>query len=389
MSLSVVQLALDGFRGYTHFQLDKLSRLTILVGPNAVGKTNIIEALELLCAGESFRRPAWSETITWGCEHARAEAVFEDGPRHIEHRLDVQGNAHSFEVNGKKKSAAQLRGTCPCVLFIPDDLQMVKAASARRRDALDSLGTQLSKSYGALKSEYGKTLRQRNLLIKDELDYGSLFDSWTDTLAVNGARLCVNRMRLFRRLAHHMERIYSELVGGERLSARYLPSWMRFDEMGAQIGDVPEEGLISCEPDDVPSIEQVQQTISETCTRLRSVEHRRRTSLVGPHKDEVVFFIEGKNARLFGSQGQQRTIVLCWKLAEVELVSELLEKEPILLLDDVMSELDERHRDALTGFIERSAQTFITTTNLGYFSSGLLEGADVVELPIPGTRLQS
>ena len=116
------------------------------------------------------------------------------------------------------------------------------------------------------------------------------------------------------------------------------------------------------------------------------MELRRKTSLVGPHKDEVAFFINGRNARLFASQGQQRTIVLCWKLAEVEVVRDVLGVEPLLLLDDVMSELDERHRFALTEFIDRSVQTFVTTTNLGYFSDELLERANIVHVPVEGTK---
>ena len=120
----------------------------------------------------------------------------------------------------------------------------------------------------------------------------------------------------------------------------------------------------------------------------RADDLRRRQTTVGPHRDDVVFTIDGRDARAFASQGQQRSAVLALKMAEVLLAEEVVGSRPLLLLDDVMSELDARRRDALTAFIDRSTQTFITTTNLGYFSQGLLEQAQVIELPIEGTKRQ-
>ena len=386
MSLSIDSLEIEGFRGYRRLVLEGLPALTVLSGPNAVGKTNIVEAIELLTSGESFRKPTWSETVSWGLDHARLSAAFSDERRRVDHRLLIRGNERVYEVNGKRRPVSAVRGTCPCVLFIPDDLQMVKASSGRRREAADSLGAQLSKNYGALKAEYQQTLRQRNLLIRDELDAGPLFESWNESLAASGARLCVSRMRLFARLAAHMERIYGQLVSGERLDVRYLPSWERFDATGRQLGDIA--SLSDCPEVGEVGADEARALVGSALERLHEVERRRKTTLAGPHKDEFAFFIDGRNARLFASQGQQRTVVLVWKLAEVELVSEMLQQKPVLLLDDVMSELDGRHREALTDFIGRSAQAFITTTNLGYFSKGLLAAANVVELPIPGTRLK-
>ena len=301
--------------------------------------------------------------------------------------MSAAGGKRSFEVNGKKKSASSLRGTCPCVLFIPDHLQLVKAASAQRRDAVDSLGVQLSKNYGVLKADYATALRQRNLLVRDGIHAGPLFESWDESLAVHGARLCVNRMRLFSRLAAHMERIYPQLVEGEELRCLYLPSWMRFEDDGRQRGDIADlRRLCTTEHLIDLSVDSVADLIAHWSGLLAAQELSRKTTLVGPHKDELAFFINGRNARLFASQGQQRTVVLAWKLAEVELVREFAGTDPVLLLDDVMSELDAARRDALTSFIEGITQAFITTTNLGYFSAELLEQAHVIELPIEGTR---
>ena len=386
MSLKIKKIALDNFRGYSHFEIENIPNLTIIVGENAVGKTNIVEAIELLTSGVSFRKPSWKETVSWNCDSAHAEIFMEDGKRQVKHEMDIEGNERKYAVNDKPKRVSSVRGTLPCVLFTPDDLQLVKASSSRRRDAIDALGTQLSKNYSSLKSNYQLALRQRNLLIKEEIHDGALFESWDESLAVHGSRLCLNRWRLFNRLCVHMKRIYHEISQNESFELVYIPSWMRFDSEMRQIGDIPEicEGIQGEEM----NLASIQQKISEYSSMLASSEIRRKTSLIGPHKDEMTFFINGKNARMFASQGQQRTIVLALKLAAVELVNEMMQEEPVLLLDDVMSELDEKHRIALTGFLERGAQAFITTTNLGYFSEELLKRAKVVNVPIQGTRYE-
>lgn len=420
-SLAITSLQLVDFRGYSHFELDGLGRLTIVAGPNAVGKTNIVEGIQLLTGAASFRKPSWADTVSWGRDAARLRTRFEGGKRSVEHVLTISGGKRIYEVNGKRKGAPDVRGTLPCVLFIPDDLQLVKASSAMRRDCLDALACQLSKSYAAIKAEYAKTVRQRNLLIREDLTAGPLFESWNESLVVHGSRLTSNRYRLFARLAAHMQRIYAEIVPGEDLQARYIPSWQRFDAQGRQFGDcvsveeldvrggvgelcafaaagaMGELGAVEVEGASATaapgesagedmSVDACAVRLEELVARLALVEQQRRTSLVGPQKDEVAFFINGRNARLFASQGQQRTIVLSWKLAEVELVHEIAGVKPVLLLDDVMSELDAAHREALTWFIEQSAQTLITTTNLGYFSQALLDQAKIVEVPVEGTR---
>lgn len=384
MSLRVHSVTLKDYRGYKELHVGDLANLVVITGPNAAGKTNIVEALQLVTCGESFRKPTASELVSWGRDAALVAVELVGDKRCVEHELRVVDGQREFRVNGKKKSAAALRGTCPSVLFIPDDLQMVKAASVRRRDALDSLAVQLSPQYAKLKNEYAKTLKQRNLLLREEMGYGPLFESWNESLVVNGSRLYANRFRLFVRLAAHMRKIYGEVVPGEDFDVAYVPSWNRFDANGRQISDV--SATFEIEPVADMELADVQKTMEAALARLSPVEQQRKTSLVGPHKDEVVFFVNGRNARLFASQGQQRTLVLVWKLAEVELMREVLGIEPVLLLDDVMSELDGAHREALTWFIEQSAQTFITTTNLGYFSPALLDQAQLLELPIPGVR---
>lgn len=386
MSLKITRITLDDYRGYKHLVIEDVSNLGIIIGPNAVGKTNIIEAIQLLTSASSFRKPSWNEVISWGREKATISISIQDEKRELEHRMTARDRERSYEVNGKRKPSSAIQGTLPCILFTPDDLQLVKASSSKRRDAIDSLGVQLSRSYPTLKTDYQQALRQRNILIKEGTHEGPLFESWDQSHAIYGARLFLSRRRLFIRLLNHMKEIYQQIAPTERLDSLYIPSWERFDSNLRQIGDVSDYEMQSNSHEF--TLEDTQQKLSEYSRILEEQEIRRASSLIGPHKDEISFFINGKNARLFASQGQQRTIVLAMKLAAVELVNEITGSEPVLLLDDVMSELDENHRRELMEFIEQGAQTIVTTTNLEYFSQDILDRATVVRVPIKGTRYE-
>lgn len=386
MSLKITRIALHDVRGYKKLDLEDLSDLNIIVGPNAVGKTNIIEAVQLLTSGVSFRKPSPAEVVSWGQEQGYASIKLEEDNRHLEHRAIINQEKRYFEINGKKRSSSSIRSSLPCVLFIPDDLQLIKASSVKRRDALDALAIQLSKSYSALKKDYQQALQQRNLLIKEGIHSGDLFDSWDESLALHGARLGITRWRLFDRLMKHVKDIYPQVANEESIDGLYVPSWMRIGSKNEKIHDISqyeEETNIFA-----TTIDELKNKLLEQSRLNSEAELNRGISLIGPHKDEMLFFINGRNARLFSSQGQQRTIVLSLKIASVLLINEILGSEPVLLLDDVMSELDEDHRRALMQFVRTNTQTFITTTNLDYFDEETLESAHVIEVPIDGTRYE-
>lgn len=384
MTLKISRVLLNNLRGYRKLDLDDLSNLVIIVGPNAIGKTNIIEAIQVLTTGVSFRKPGLEEIISWGQGQGYALIELKDEKRSLEHRIVVNTEHKHFEVNGKKKSASSIRSSLPCVLFIPDDLQLVKASSVRRRDALDSLAMQLANNYSSLKKDYQHALQQRNLLIKEGVHSGDLFDSWDESLALHGARLGLTRWRLFDRLFNHMTEVHSQIASQERLESLYIPSWNRIERRSEQIGDIDsyEDNVQAASL----TIDEVKDVLLHHSHQHAEQELQRGISLIGPHKDEMMFFINGKNARLFASQGQQRTIVLAMKIASVMLINEIMGTEPVLLLDDVMSELDEHHRESLTKFIKKSTQTFITTTNLDYFTPQLLENATIIHVADEGER---
>lgn len=363
MHISHIQLR--DFRNIDSWNLEPHGALTVLVGPNAAGKTNTIEAIQVVCTGESFRRPRWVDLVRWGALSSRVvmRAEGEVSPVDVSLTIDSDGQ-RSWNIGGvKKRRLPDATRFVPTVTFTPDDLGMVKGPAEQRRASLDSLGEQLSVVYGALRRDYSRVVRQRNSLLRDSTSRAAL-EPWDTQLVALGARLYTHRRRLLKKVAAQMRPVYGDLSGGEVLDVELI------DRCGVGHPGIDEEldqETVSCMFGDYLAVRT-------------SDEMDRGITLVGPHRDDVLFTINGKDARAFASQGQQRTIALAWKLAEVGVVTGVLSRTPVLLLDDVMSELDETRRAALTDLMQRDIQTFVTTTNTGYFDQTLLSSALVVPI---------
>lgn len=357
MRVWIRRLELKDFRNYASFELEPSEGLTVLVGPNAIGKTNVVEAIELVTEATSFRNPVWADLVRQGAERATVlmQAEAESGSR-TDIALTVENGRRAYRVNGAPKRAViDAAGLVPAVVFTPDDLRIIKEGADRRRAALDSVGTQVSRAYGQLKAEYDRVLRQRNALLREPETTNDELEPWTEQLVRTGAALTARRVGLAGRMAGRVRDEYAALSRQENLSVAYASGWS-VDGLG----------------DEDAMLERL---------RARAHEERaRRTTLVGPHRDDVRFEIDGKDARAFASQGQQRSAALAWKLAELDVIEELSGKTPVLLLDDVMSELDESRRHALAKRVGRRTQTIMTTTNLGYFDESLIHEAKVIEL---------
>ncbi len=363
--MRISRLRLRDVRNYTHWEMTPDSALTVLVGPNAIGKTNIIEAIQLIATGSSFRNPRWEEIVRWDAPSASISMTAEGDGSHVEVELQVDTTgAHTWRVGGSvKKRIADACRFIPVIAFTPDDLALVKGPADQRRSALDALGDQLSTTYSALRRDYGRVVRQRNTLLREGAA-GADLEPWDEQLIRLGSRLHVHRRRLARQISVEATEIYTHLAGGESMD-------VRFSDRCGLVGDDLSVEISS---------EEADAALRAEVYRRRADERARGVSLVGPHRDDITFLVGGRDARSFASQGQQRTIALAWKWAEVIVVTRILNKTPVLLLDDVMSELDEARRGALTDLVQRDVQTFITTTTTGYFDPSLLKAARVVTL---------
>lgn len=372
MSIYARTLSVTEYRSFPSFELDLARGVTVLVGHNAVGKTNLVEALQLLTSGRSFRKPSPRELVRAGGMRCSMKLTLEGEGRVIDMGCVVEDGKRSFMRNGKRCRAAGVRGVVPSVLFCPDDLDLVKRGARLRREALDGFGIQLNESYAQLASTYERTVEQRNSLLKEPFCTRDLLDAWNDSIASTGAALTVHRLALLSRIREHLIDVYAGLSGGETADVSYVPSWGASDAI-----TLPAAADASSRAD---RIEAVRARIAAALDERAGEELRRGITLVGPHRDEVAFTIDGRDARTFASQGQQRSLVLAWKIAEVEVTREILGRPPLLLLDDVMSELDETRRQAFLGLVGGGVQTVITTTNLGYFDDSALERAKVVKI---------
>jgi len=383
MGMKIANITLANFRNYDSFSLDDIEELTIFTGRNGIGKTNVLEAIQLVTSASSFRHPQISQLIREGEERASVKMEATDGNRRLSTELALEPGKRRYTVNGKAKIAADVRGTLPAVIFTPDDLQLAKKSSSVKRTALDELGAQLTRNYHVVLGDYEKTLRYKNRLLKDEAS-PDLIAAINETLITCGSQLFCYRVALFSRLTPSLQRIYAEISGdGEVFSATYLPSWDYLTEEKPASGGAM--GLVMGAPlelreNGAPDRDQVRNVLAENLARFGDEEIRRRRSLVGPHNDKIAFALAGRDAAAFASQGQQRSIVLAWKLAEVELVRQTLGTNPVLLLDDVMSELDSGRRDTLVNFASEDIQTFIPATDLDNFNPALLQRARIIAL---------
>jgi DNA replication and repair protein RecF len=362
VGLAVENLRLKDFRSYQQLEISPDPCLTVLVGPNAAGKTNVIEALQLLTAAESFRRPQWSEVVRWGREQSDISLTAAGDDRHLLTELVVSAaGRREYRINGKlRRRISEVVGVLPSVVFTPDDLRIVKDSAERRRTTLDALGVQLSPSYLRIKTDYERVLRQRNAALREPEPNEGQLGVLNEQLVSTGVRLHESRTRLFERMKQSMVAAHQGVAPDSELSLSYLSSWER---NGAE-----------------PSTQDSETALRTQLGARRAEERARRVSLVGPHRDDILFAIDSRDARVFASQGQQRTIALSWKLAEVLVVTDVAGQPPLLLLDDVMSELDAERRHALTRFVGTAAQTVVTTTNLDYFDEELLDRGTVVRL---------
>lgn len=369
MSLKITDINFLNFRSYESFSQNGVGNLTIFVGPNAIGKTNIIEGVQLLTSLSSFRRSRAVDLIKNGQDFSNISIEICDKNRQLQIKLSLENGKKNYFLNGKKKRISELKGLIPSVIFTPDDLNLIKGSNSIRRASIDELGSQLNANYYKIQLDYAKIMRHKNTLLKDGAS-ADLLASIDEMLIKVGAQLTNYRRALFAKLLTHIKTLYGEITGSsDVIDGRYIASWeLVLDDDSLSQGDL--------------SVEDSRELMAAALDKVRDQEIARKRMLVGPNRDEIEITIDGLDSANFASQGQQRSLVLAWKLAEAQLIRDMLDQQPILLLDDVMSELDETRRAALVKYLSDDTQTFITTANLNYFDSDMLNRANVIELPI-------
>lgn len=375
MTQKLQNISLTNWRSKENQAITFEPKLTIFCGPNAAGKTNMLEAIELLTTGISFRHPKAQDLVKQGEKSAQSSITIVDDTRIIDIVCTITENKKRFYRLGKPVQARTLPQEILPVLFTPDHLALIKQSASWRRDELDIFGSLAHPMYRKLYKDYLKTLKQRNQLLKNSTFTQNEIEVWNEELAYFAARLLWHRYNLFQKLTHLTQDIYKKITNNETLHLVYHVS---------HIPDI-DEALQHISQSTLSEEEQkkeLQLRYIQAYKNTYPLDIKLQQTTVGPHRDDIVFLLNTLNARSFASQGQQRSLVLSWKLAQVEFIQQTLSQTPLLLLDDVMSELDDKRREAIINYVNQGVQTIITTTHLGYFHPYFLQQAKVVDFNV-------
>ncbi|PMB52569.1 DNA replication/repair protein RecF [Fischerella thermalis CCMEE 5201] len=359
-------LHLRHFRNYQEQQVEFTAPKTILVGNNAQGKSNLLEAVELLATLRSHRTFRDRDLVQEAEELAQISASLKRETGISTLNLILRRNGRrTVNLNGENlRRQMDFLGVLNAVQFSSLDLDLVRGGPEGRRHWLDTLLIQLEPIYAHILQQYHQVLRQRNAFLKRniETNQGAPVQTeelaiWDAQLATAGTRVIRRRERAIQRLAPIAKKWHASISGSkEILQIKYSPN-------------VPLEQSHS---------EKVQQAFLEKLQQRTIAELHQGTTLVGPHRDEIELTINQTPARQYGSQGQQRTLVLALKLAELQLIEEVVGEPPLLLLDDVLAELDPSRQNQLLDTIQDRFQTIITTTHLGAFDSQWLNSSQIL-----------
>jgi DNA replication and repair protein RecF len=363
-SMQLNSLELQGYRNYDSLKLSTEGGVNIFIGPNAQGKTNLIEAIHVLSLTKSHRTSKDKELIGWNQSAATIKAQMERKYGEVSLELQLSAQGKKAKINGlEQRKLSSFVGTLNVVLFAPEDLDIVKGAPGVRRRFMDMEIGQVHPGYLYDMQQYQRILQQRNNYLKStDLSKASpeMLEVWNEQLVTSGVKMMQKRENFIVQLQKWAEKIHAGITGGnEHLTVTYRPSF------GSSTGDVNQ--------DHSSLFEQFMLKLSQG----KDQEFRRGMTLVGPHRDDLSFAINGKDVQSFGSQGQQRTAALSLKLAELELMHEEIGEYPLLLLDDVLSELDQTRQTQLIETFQSRVQTFITTTGLESVNMSRLKDASI------------
>jgi len=379
----VTHLSLANFRSYARLELDLPPGVVLLVGENAQGKTNLLEALYILATTRSPRASSETELIRRAVQHdplvaARIVGVAERAAGRVQVEVAVarregpagEGGralhaAKRLRVNGVPHRAADVIGRILAVLFTSTDIDLITGPPAGRRRYLDITVSQVDHAYLRGLQRYNHVLQQRNSLLRQINEGRARPDQlapWDEELVAQGSTVISTRMAAVAELSTNAGALHARLSGGrEQLSLTYLP----------KLGGGPEQ------PPDGADLPTLQEHFRDGLQRRRPREVAAGLSLIGPHRDDIRFDLDGDLVATFGSRAQQRTVALAIRLAEAAYLQARAQEAPILLLDDILSELDERRRAAVLDTIAEAEQALITTADLDRFTAGFLQGATV------------
>jgi len=358
------KLELKNYRNYGYLDLNFGKGTILIIGDNGQGKTNLLESIYYISTGKSHRTSSQDELIGWDSDYSVLRAIAISGKDknlnsiiEIELRHDNNIKVKVDKICYRKKT--DFVSILPSVIFSPDDLKIVKASPSNRRNFLDSILDKIYGDFPGTRLQYQKILTQRNSLIKSirstaDARGNPTLEAWDENIVKYGARIIRRRLHLMKELRKKIIEYMEYFFTSSAVEIFYVFSWDRENLSAGNLAESAEEGLKE-----------------KFCLKLKenlSRDISYKTTTVGPHRDDFVILIDNRDIRTFGSQGQQRAASISLKLGELAALREKLKKDPVLLLDDVLSELDMERKKMLVKIINNKFQTFITTTNISYLN---------------------
>ena len=348
--MNIERLQLTNYRNYESLSLEFSPKINVFIGENAQGKTNVMESLYVLAMAKSHRTSNDKDLIRWEEDYGKIEGVIAKryGPLPIELTISKKGKKGKINHLEQTKLSNYV-GQMNVVMFAPEDLNVVKGSPQIRRRFIDMEIGQISPTYLHDLLTYQKILKQRNTLLKSNQGKKAfandvMFDVYTEQYIAAAVQIIQKRFQFMELLQRWAEPIHFGISRElEKLEIKYKTV----------------SGLLS-----TWTTEEMKTYLKQKLDEVKIREIERGVSLVGPHRDDLQFFVNGYDVQVFGSQGQQRTTALSLKLAEIELIKQETKEAPILLLDDVLSELDDYRQTHLLNTIQGEVQTFVTTTNV-------------------------
>ena len=346
--VQLTRLALSNFRNYAQLDLDPAPGLNVFIGANAQGKSNLLEAIAMLGNGKSFRTSRDADLVREGLELSvvGGDAQVRAGIVHLGCTIVKTGNRtrKTYTINGQGVRYARFLGSIRVVTFVPADLHLVAGPPSLRRALVNIALAQDDRRYYHELARYGKTLQQKNAMLRGTTEYDEeLIAVYNNALVEAGTSLMLAREHFVRELAREAERIHAEWTNGaERLAVTYAPN-IKFE---------------------APTAEAVAGAFEARLREVGESERARKASVAGPHRDDLNLELDGHSLAAYGSQGQGRTAVLALKVGEYTVMRDRSGEAPLLLLDDVLSELDAERAAAFLDGVGAYEQAFVTATHL-------------------------
>lgn len=361
----IEQLLLTNYRNYEKLEANFENKVNVILGENAQGKTNVMESIYVLAMAKSHRTSNDKELIRWDEEYAKIEGRIQKKHGALPLQLVISKKGKKAKCNHiEQQKLSQYVGNMNVVMFAPEDLHLVKGSPQVRRRFIDMEIGQVSPIYLHAVSQYQKILQQRNhylrlLQTRQQKDI-TMLDILTEQFIETAAKIVEKRFEFLHLLENWAKPIHQGITRNlETLKIQYRPSV-----------DVSEEQNLS----------KMLEVFQEKFAKIKEKEIERGITLFGPHRDDLLFFVNGRDVQTYGSQGQQRTTALSVKLAEIELIYSEIGEYPILLLDDVLSELDDYRQSHLLNTIQGKVQTFVTTTNVDGIDHDTLREASTYQV---------